>query len=77
MFIDDPEITLLDNTAEIHFLISGPLTHIIEQNCVKDTNICDEANITVPNDSKHIWPLRQCVIFDFTVEVILADAEAR
>ncbi|KAK2142095.1 hypothetical protein LSH36_997g02077 [Paralvinella palmiformis] len=76
VFIHDPEITLLENTAEIHILISGPLTHILEQNCVKDTDICDTANITVPSDNKHILASQHSEISDFTVEVTLADAKA-
>ena len=77
MFIDDPKITLLDNSAKIHFLISGSLTHIIEENCVEETNICDRANITIPSKNKHIWLLQQnSVTFDFIVEVPLADSEA-
>ncbi|KAK2140440.1 hypothetical protein LSH36_1355g00002 [Paralvinella palmiformis] len=37
VFTKDPEITILEGRAEIHFIISGPLTYILEENCVMDT----------------------------------------
>ena len=75
VFISDPEVRILDNTAEIHFMISGPLTHILEANCVIDTNICIQSNISVPNISD-IWLSHWSVINHFTVEVPLADDES-
>ena len=75
VFITDPEISIIDNTAEIHFMISGPLTHILEENCVIDTNICIQSNIRVPQGSE-VWLPHRSVINDFTVEVPLADDES-
>ncbi|KAK2139267.1 hypothetical protein LSH36_1899g00000, partial [Paralvinella palmiformis] len=74
VFTKDPEITIAEGRAEIHFIISGPLTHILEENCVKDTAICDKVNITVPT-KKHIRPSQGTVVHDFIVDVPLADSE--
>ena len=41
-----PVITILNHTAVIQFVISGPLTHIVEMNCVTDTTTC--INTTIP-----------------------------
>ena len=74
-FIHDPKITILDDTAKIHFLISGPLTHIIEENCVTDTALCTNYNINIPNDN-HIWLVQNTIRHDFYEDVPLADSEA-
>ena len=74
VFSSDPEIAILEGKAQIHFIISGPLTHIIEENCVQDTSICDTANITVPNNLR-IRQTQNIEIHDFTAEVPLADVE--
>ncbi|KAK2138879.1 hypothetical protein LSH36_2276g00001, partial [Paralvinella palmiformis] len=75
VFTKDPEITILEGRAEIHFIISGPLTHILEENCVMDTNICDKATITVPT-KQHLRSSQDTDVHDFTTDVPLADPEA-
>ena len=56
-------------------MISGQLTHIIEENCVSDTNICAKYNISVPNN-KAIMTLQDKITHDFSVEVPLANTDA-
>ena len=56
-FISAPGITVNNHSATIHFDISGPLTHVLETNCVTGTATCVTANITVPvNINKHTHP---------------------
>ncbi|KAK2140006.1 hypothetical protein LSH36_1518g00015 [Paralvinella palmiformis] len=74
VFTKDLEITIAEGRAEIHFIIFGPLTHILEENCVKDTAICDKVNITVPTE-KHVRPSQVTVVHDFIVNVPLAYSE--
>ncbi|KAK2140049.1 hypothetical protein LSH36_1501g00011 [Paralvinella palmiformis] len=74
IFAKDPEIIIIEDRAEIHFIISGSLTQILEENCVKDTVICYKANITVPTN-QHLRSTQVPVIYDFTVDVPLADPE--
>ncbi|KAK2139411.1 hypothetical protein LSH36_1806g00000 [Paralvinella palmiformis] len=75
VFTKDPDIIILEGRADIHFIISGSLTHILEENCVKDTIICDKANITVPA-KQHLKLSQGTEVHDFTVDVPLADSEA-
>ncbi|KAK2138988.1 hypothetical protein LSH36_2155g00004 [Paralvinella palmiformis] len=75
VFTKDPEITILEGRAEIHFIISGPLTHILEENCVMITNICDKATIAVPT-KQHLRSSQYTDVHDFTTYVPLADPEA-
>ena len=75
VFASDPEITISEGMAQIHFVISGPLTHFIEENCVKGTDICAKANITVPNNEM-IREIRGTDEYDFITEVPLAEPEA-
>ena len=74
-FVRDPEITILHETANIHFIISGTLTHIVEENCVTDTDVCAKFNISVPSNRQN-WLLADTIIHDFYAEVPLADTEA-
>ncbi|KAK2138746.1 hypothetical protein LSH36_2497g00000 [Paralvinella palmiformis] len=46
----------------------------LEENCVKDTVICHKANITVPTN-QHLRSTQVPDIYDFTVDVPLADTE--
>ena len=66
-FTTNPEIAIHEGSAEIHFIISGHLTHILEENCVKDTTVCDKAIITIP--TKHTRSSRGLVVHDFTANV--------
>ena len=76
VFSKDPEITIYEGRAHIHFVISGPLTYILEENCVKDTTICDTSNITVP--TKHYLKTISTNMdtHNFSADVPLADSEA-
>ena len=56
-------------------MISGHLTHVLEENCVTDTSICAKYNISVPYN-KAIIMLQDTITHDFSVEVPLADTEA-
>ncbi|KAK2142337.1 hypothetical protein LSH36_968g00018 [Paralvinella palmiformis] len=75
VFTKDPDIIILEGRADIHFIISGSLTHILEENCVKDTIVCDKTNITVPTN-RHMKLSQDSDLHDFTVDVPLADLEA-
>ena len=50
------------------------MTQILEANCVKDTAICHKANITVPTN-QYLRSTQVPDIYDFTVDVPLADPE--
>ncbi|KAK2140002.1 hypothetical protein LSH36_1518g00010 [Paralvinella palmiformis] len=75
VFAKTPEITIVEGRAEIHFVICGSITHILEENCVKETIICDKANITVPTKN-HVRSSEETVVHDFIVDVPLADSKA-
>ncbi|KAK2139251.1 hypothetical protein LSH36_1916g00011 [Paralvinella palmiformis] len=74
IFTKDPEITIIEDRAESHFIISGSLTQILEENCFKDIAICHKANITVPTN-QYLRSTQVPDIYDFTVDVPLADPE--
>ncbi|KAK2140400.1 hypothetical protein LSH36_1367g00001 [Paralvinella palmiformis] len=74
VFTKDPEISIVEGRAEIHFIISGSLSHILEENCVMDTNICNKANITVPT-KQHLKSSYDPDVHDFSVNVPLADSK--
>ena len=73
-FVRDPEIAILHETANIHFIISGPLTHIVEENSVTDNDVCSKFNISVPSNRQN-WLLADTIIRDFSAEVPLADKD--
>jgi len=75
VFCQDPDITIVGDVAEIHFMIAGPLTHITEQNCVESTNICAKTNITLPS-YQYSKSLVKNEVTDFIQEVPLADPKA-
>ena len=74
-FNTDPKIVILEGRAEIHFLISGPLTHIIEENCVIDTTLCVDFNTSIPNYNQ-IRLMVHSLTHDFLIKVPLADSGA-
>ena len=74
-FLQEPKITILDDIAEIHFVIYGHVTHIIEENCVTDTTICANFTISVPN-YKQIRLMVHSLTHNFLIEVPLADSGA-
>ncbi|KAK2142341.1 hypothetical protein LSH36_968g00017 [Paralvinella palmiformis] len=73
VFTKDPVISIVESKAEIHFIIYGSLSHILEENCVMDTNICNKANITVPT-KQHLRSSYDADVHDFSVNVPLADS---
>ena len=63
-----PDISLKNNKAEIHFIISGPLTHVKVKNCVDGTEECVTENVLVP---------QKIMKYDFITELALAAPKAK
>ena len=76
MFSEDPEIKIKDDQAEIHFIISGQLTHIKVENCVEDTDNCVTENVTVPNKRRKKRQATR-ILYDFIGTVTLVDPGAK
>ena len=75
-FSKEPEIKIRGDRAEIHFIISGQLTHIKVRNCVEDTDNCVTAEVKVPDKTRKRRQTTR-VLYDFIAKVILVDPDAK
>ena len=53
-FSKPPVITILNYSAHIEFVVTGPLTHITEKNCVAETDTCTNSSIPIPGGDNKI-----------------------
>ena len=72
------DIKIKGAVAEIHFIITGPLTHIGVQNCAEDpSNLCVTEDVYVPSSNNRRNRRQTDVVnHDFTEDVVLSDPEA-
>ncbi|KAK2140671.1 hypothetical protein LSH36_1280g00089 [Paralvinella palmiformis] len=75
-FSGGPYININNDKAIIHFIVSGPLTHINVENCVEGTKVCVRENVTIPQKTRTIRQT-STIIHDFMAEVTLSDPKAK
>ena len=72
------DIKIKGAVAEIHFIITGPLTHIRVQNCAEDSSkLCVTEDVKVPpSNNRRNRRQTDVVNYDFMEDVVLSDPEA-
>ena len=72
------DIKIKGAVAEIHFIITGPLTNIRVQNCAEDSSkLCVTEDVKVPSSNNRRNRRQTDVVnHDFTEDVVLSDPEA-